>query len=312
MNDENRENAEQEKNDENRENEQEKNDENRENEREKNDENRDKFAKFGGITRAEFERIKADFLAATTPELRKEIFGVLLNDEMREAFKRFAWNSNQRVHASSVVHDYFVYLIKGFDPQRFNRFNDLAHFVRYSRLLLGKMFSKRVKDESKIQLDEGTEPDESQGLWPEAIDFFAHIVAVLKEQFPEDEILIFVLHRFDELSFPKIAALLERERGKSLSEKQVSSRYRKVEKYFEKKVVNFYEQGGVYLEAAPDDALRDFVALASDASKDGENPALDALVGELKRRADKKNENKTNETDGDDDFAAGSLAKIKV
>ncbi len=291
------------------------NDENRENaEQEKNDENRDEFEQFGGITREEFERIKADFLAATTPELRKEIFGVLLNDEMREAFKRFAWNSSQRVHASSVVHDYFAYLIKGFDPQRFNRFNDLAHFVRYSRWLLGKMFSKRVKDESNILLDEGTEPDEPQGgLWPEAeaLEFFAHIVAVLKKKFAEDWILIFVLHRFDELSFPKIAALLARERGKSLSVKQVSSRYHAVKDYFEKNIVNFYEQGGVYLVAAPDGALRDFIALASDVSKDRENPALDALVAELKRRADKKNENKTDENDGGDD-AAGSLAKIKV
>ena len=292
-------------NDEDRENEDREN-EDRENEEEKNEESRGGLTEFAGITREKFEQIKADFLAATTPELRMEIFGVLLNDEMREAFKRFV---SDRIHVSSVVQDYFCYLMEGFDPKRFNRFNDLTHFVRYARIALGHILSAHLKKESEIQLDEGTEPSALPSLWPEAVEFLAHIIAVLKLKFSEDEILIWTLRRFDKLSFPKIAAILARERGKSLSDKQVSYRYRRVKESFEKTVVNFYEQGGVYLKAAPADALRDFVALADAALKERRNPALDALLLELKRRANEKNENKTDADDGDDDFTAGALVK---
>lgn len=259
---------------------------------------------LGDFDGERFERLKADFIAATSEKERKRVLGELMNDSVREQFKR--WVPDQQ-HASSVVQDYFMGLILDFDPKKFvpseerdekkkkieyfDEFADLDYFIHWSRKRLGWIFCAHMRQEAKtptlaeppeVAVDGGVD----ELIEREHVDY---ILKCFQTEFSEKEYFIFASHALEEWTYPKIAAWWRAERGDETIDQDKARRiYHKVEERCVK-IWGWCMQGRYY-------TLRF-------------DPARRADLGKLNDGVD-DDFGKFNDDEGDDDGCAGSPAKL--
>jgi len=262
---------------------------------------------LGDIDPERFEKMKADFIAATSPEERTRILGELMNDRVRDQFKK--WVPDKR-HISSVVQDYFMSMIVDFNPEKFvpveerdpnkkkqieffDEFANLDHFIYYSRKRLGWIFCAHIRRDKKAspvaELPEVAveNRDVDELIEREHVDY---ILKCFQAEFTEQEYFIFASRALEKWSYPKIAEWRRAQRDEAINADQARAIYHKVEERC-LRIWSYCMQGRYY--------TRRF------------DPTKRADLGELNDGGDWGIlDDWKDSTDGDDDFAAGSLAKI--
>ncbi|MBQ8286032.1 MAG: sigma-70 family RNA polymerase sigma factor [Thermoguttaceae bacterium] len=263
----------------------------------------EKNKRLGDLEPERFEKMKADFIVATSPEERRRILGELMNDQVRDQFKK--WVPDKR-HISSVVQDYFMGMIVDFNPEKFvpveerdpnkkkkieffDEFTNLDHFIAYSRKRLGWILCAHIRRDKKATpvaelpevVDDNRDVDEL--IEREHVDY---ILKCFQAEFDEREYYIFASHALEEWSYPKIAEWWNARRDEEIDADKARRIYHKVEARC-LRIWACCMQGRYY--------TRRF------------DPTKRADLGELNDGGDWKEGN-----DGDDDFAAGSPAKIKI
>jgi len=212
---------------------------------------------LGDITPERFEELKAKFVAATSADERMNVFGLLLNDVVREEFKR--WARKNDPHVSSAVQDCFMNLVRKFDPKQFipvegreekkarpdgsvsvdyfDEFNDLDHFIAYARTslrrALGAYWKKEKERPTTAPSDTIPEPAVENtplsGLISSA--HFKYMIDCFRREFNEKDpsgktFEIFTRHGLEGLSYPEVVARLREEGYGEITEKQASVIYR--------------------------------------------------------------------------------------
>jgi len=267
----------------------------------------EKNKRLGDIDPERFEKMKADFIAATSPEERTRILGELMNDRVRDQFKK--WVPDKR-HISSVVQDYFMSMIVDFNPEKFvpveerdpnkkkqieffDEFANLDHFIYYSRKRLGWIFCAHIRRDKKAtpvaELPEVAVENRAvdELIEREHVDY---ILKCFQAEFTEQEYFIFASRALEKWSYPKIAEWRRAQRDEAINADQARAIYHKVEERC-LRIWSYCMQGRYY--------TRRF------------DPTKRADLGELNDGGDWGIlDDWKDSTDGDDDFAAGSLAKI--
>ncbi len=247
---------------------------------------------LGDFDSERFEELKARFVAATSAKERRRIFGELMNDCVRDQFKK--WVPDRR-HASSVVQDYFISILIDFDPEKFvpseerdrnkkkkvaffDEFANLDHFIAYSRRRLGWIFCARVKRGANAATTVETPEAAVENSELAEIIEQEHVDYILKcfqTEFEEKEYFIFAMRALEKWSYPKIAEQWRARRNEEINADQARAIYHKVEKRC-LRIWGCCMQGRYYTQRF-----------------------------DKNRRADLGKLN-----DGDDEFTSGSLVKI--